>query len=107
MQTYTILLQVQSVLTVLGVHRVWVLRNSSCTFFSLPFCIKNSTEQLLHTLKIDEFLHGPVKFYSGTPVGTATYVGMAVEKCGHVMECISLCAWHFLLCTLSAGAFMH
>ena len=27
---------------------------------------------------------------------TATYVGIVVELCGHVMECISLCAWHFL-----------
>ena len=36
---------------------------------------------------------------SGTPVGTkftATYVGMVVEYCGHVMEYISLCAWHIL-----------
>ena len=27
---------------------------------------------------------------------TATYVGMDVEECGHVIECILLCAWHFL-----------
>ena len=42
------------------------------------------------------FNNHPYISSSGTPVGTkftATYVGMVV---GHVMECISLCAWHFL-----------
>ena len=34
-----------------------------------------------------------------------TYVEMVVEQCGHVMECISQCAWHFL-CTLSTSAFI-
>ena len=36
---------------------------------------------------------------------TATYVGMVVEYCGHVMECVSLCGIP-CLCTLSASAFI-
>ena len=36
---------------------------------------------------------------------TATYVGMVVELCGHVMECISLCGIP-CLCTLSTSAFI-
>ena len=36
---------------------------------------------------------------------TATYVGMVVEYCGHVMECISLCGIP-CLCTLLSSAFI-
>ena len=32
--------------------------------------------------------------FSANSCATATYVGM-VDECGHNMECISLCAWHF------------
>ena len=45
------------------------------------------------------FNNHPYTSSSGTPVGTkftATYVGMVVETYGHVMEYISLCAWHVL-----------
>ena len=46
--------------------------------------------------------------FSSNGHATTTYVGMVVaERCGHDMECVSLCAYHCVhgtscLCTLSA-----